>query len=512
MVSLLNDMHALAALFSAHRDLLSRIAAAWLDADVAFFGVWFKDELITGWPDGASPKGDCINAPLRVGSFRAELRIYGSSNAADQSRLIADARLVEQVAALESELNSMTQELIDNQDQLLALYDLTQSTRSSLETRDVLTALTREAARLIKAPAACAIFISNQQPVEIVHYPEAFLTQPMLMALLGQLQESSSRLLIQGGEEGRELPEGVTSLLLEPVRVRGEIMAALGFLNKSPGFSSPDLKLVRAIADQAGVQIENAQLHQDSLIQARMQTEMDVAQNVQLHLLPQKLPEVNGLEIFAGSLPALQVGGDFYDYVYQPGEPFVFTVGDITGKGMPAALLMTMARTVIRTKARSLPDPSPAHILGSSNDDMYEDFTEVSMFATVFVGQYHHRDRMIYYANAGHSPVIYCPAGGSAYLLEADSPPMGVLPVSMCENQAVSLNPGDVLVVATDGFNEARNHAGDMLGYDRLLRLVESLADETAGDIGTKLFDAISAFSTGHSQDDDQTLFVVKGA
>jgi sigma-B regulation protein RsbU (phosphoserine phosphatase) len=277
------------------------------------------------------------------------------------------------------------------------------------------------------------------------------------------------------------------------------------------GFSSPDLKMIRAIADQAGVQLENTQLYQESLSRARMQTEMELAQNVQLHLLPQSLPEVNGLDIFAGSLPALQVGGDFYDYVYRPGEPFTFTVGDITGKGMPAALLMTMARTVLRTKTRSLADISPANIVGSSNDDMYEDFTEVSMFATVFVGQYHHRDRTLYYANAGHSPVIYCPVGNMAYMLEADSAPMGVLDVSMCENHVIDLNPGDVLVVATDGFSEAQNKQGEMFGYDRLLRLVESLADQAAWVIGTGLYDSVSEFSAGHPQDDDQTLFVVKG-
>jgi sigma-B regulation protein RsbU (phosphoserine phosphatase) len=512
MTNLLSTLRALAGLLDVNLDLLEATAQAWMGAGATYFGVWLQGEFIAGWPDEKPPDGDALFAPLKLNGVTPEIRIYGVSGAGSQARLDADARLIGHVTSLEAELNNMTQELIDNQDQLLALYDLTQSTRSSLETNDVLFALTREAARLIKAPAACAVMISNH-PVEIVHYPEPILTQPMLMSFFGELQDSGNRLLFQGGEDGkRRLPDGISSLLMEPVRIRGQVMAALVFLNKKVGFSSPDLKLVRAIADQAAVQLENAQMYQESLTQAKMQTEMELAQNVQLHLLPQALPEVPGLDIFAGSLPALQVGGDFYDYVYQPGEPFHFTVGDITGKGMPAALLMTMARTVIRTKARSLADPSPAHIVGSSNDDMYDDFTEVSMFATVFVGQYHHRDRMLYYANAGHSPVIYCPLGGNAYLLEADSTPMGVLPVSTCENHALALNPGDVLVVATDGFSEAQNQTGELFGYDRLLRQVETLASEAAWVIGTGLYDAISEFSAGHSQDDDQTLFVVKGA
>jgi phosphoserine phosphatase RsbU/P len=510
MGNLLSTLRALAGLLDINHKQLENIAQAWIANGATFFGVWFQDELVAGWPDEDVPDSGAITVGLRLNGVTAELRVYGLPAKKFQARLTADAGLVVQIAALEAELNSMTQELIDSQDQLLALYDLTQSTRSSLEPRDVLSALAREAARLIKAPAACALLISNN-PVEIVHHPEPILTQPMLMSFFGELQDSSNRLLLQSSDDAYRLPEKVNSLLMEPVRVRGEIMAALVFLNKTVGFTSPDLKLARAIADQASVQLENAQLYQESLIQARMQTEMELAQNVQLHLLPQRLPEVNGLDIFAGSLPASQVGGDFYDTIYQPGEPFMFTVGDITGKGMPAALLMTMVRTVIRTKARSLPDRLPANIVGSSNDDMYDDFTEVSMFATVFVGQYDHREHTLYYANAGHSPVIYLPAGGIAYMLDADSTPLGVLPISTCENQSVAFGPGDVLVVATDGFSEARNQAGEMFGYERLLRLIEATAHEEAGMIGIELFDAVAEFSSGHAQDDDQTLFVVKG-
>jgi phosphoserine phosphatase RsbU/P len=510
MVTLRNSLRTLANAIDVNPDQLESLARIWIESGATFFGIWQEGEMVAGWPGESIPLSQPIIAPLRVNKLAGELRIYGTSRPGDQNRLLADARLIAQVVSLNADLNSMTQELIDSQDQLLALYDLTQSTRSALEIHTVLYTLAREAARLIKAPAASAMLFSDH-PVEIVHHPQQLIAQPMLMSLFGELQEGGTRLLLHSNDNDHRLPKGITSILIEPVRIRGEIMAALVFFNKASGFSSPDLKLVRAIADQASAQIENVQMYQDSLRQARMQTEMELAQNVQLHLLPQKLPQVTGLDIFAGSLPALQVGGDFYDYVYHAGDPFTFTVGDITGKGMPAALLMTMARTVIRTKVRSLPDHSPANILGSSNDDMYDDFSEVSMFATVFVGQYDRHDQTLYYANAGHSPVIYCPAGGTAYLLEADSPPMGVLPVSMCENHTLALNPGDLLIVATDGFSEESNPQGELYGYERLLRLVESLADEPAQRIATGMFEALVAFSSGTPQNDDQTLFVVKG-
>src|SRR5262245_10255279 len=109
MVNPHNPMHALAALFIVHRDLLSQIAEAWLDAGAVFFGIWFKEELIVGWPEGTLPSGGMITAPLQVNGFQAQLRAYGKLSIADQFRLVADASIIEKLAALESELNSMTQ-------------------------------------------------------------------------------------------------------------------------------------------------------------------------------------------------------------------------------------------------------------------------------------------------------------------------------------------------------------------------------------------------------------------
>ncbi len=146
-----------------------------------------------------------------------------------------------------------------------------------------------------------------------------------------------------------------------------------------------------------------------------------------------------------------------------------------------------------------------------SNRELYDDFSEVSMFATVFVGQYQPATRSLSYSNAGHSPVIYVPSGGEAQLLPADSTPMGVEPSNEAVNKKLKIRGGDVLVVASDGLNEARNGQNELFGYTRLLRLVEELAHKPARDISTELFRAVDEFSAGHSQDDDQTVVVLKG-
>jgi sigma-B regulation protein RsbU (phosphoserine phosphatase) len=277
-------------------------------------------------------------------------------------------------------------------------------------------------------------------------------------------------------------------------------------------FASPEIKLAHAIAEQAGSQIENVLLHEETVAQARLETEMVLARSVQKRLLPNRAPSVPGLVLHGRTVPALQVGGDFYDFITTPAQGTrlcTFAVGDVSGKGLSAALVMAMTRTVLRSKANG--GASPAQVLDGANAELYDDFTEVAMFATAFVGQYNPNTQALCFANAGHSPVIYCPSGGPARLLEADGTALGVLPVSLCEDYALPFGPGELLIMGTDGFSEATNAAGEMFGYERLLRLVESLADKPAEAILDALFAAIGSFAAGHLQEDDRTLVVAKG-
>jgi sigma-B regulation protein RsbU (phosphoserine phosphatase) len=132
------------------------------------------------------------------------------------------------------------------------------------------------------------------------------------------------------------------------------------------------------------------------------------------------------------------------------------------------------------------------------------------MFATVFVGQYDPISQQIHYANAGHSPVIYAPQGQAPYLLEAESTPLGVLPECVCENQSIPFHMGDVLVIGSDGFVEARNTQSEMFGYPRLLQVIADCRAQSAAEIAASLFAQATAFSGDQPQEDDQTILVLK--
>jgi sigma-B regulation protein RsbU (phosphoserine phosphatase) len=493
-----------------HRHHLAALAQAWLDAGASTFGICGEQGWLAVWPQAPTVVQPAVSAPLIVhGDTVAELWVIGIQQPGIQTRLQVDADMLLRLAGQEADLERMTNELLTSQDQLLALFTMSESMRSRLHLDDALAALTRESGRALKAEAVCAYLVGP--PPLVAHDPQPVYTPEHLRLFLDHVQQSGGRFILNAAEHGNVLPHQMQHALIEPVTIREKLVGILIALRLEDPFGPHDTKLMRAICDQAAAQFENVMLYEESLLRTRMQTEMQLAKDVQLHLLPQRLPLVPGLDIAAAALPALQVGGDFYDFIEQPGEPFIFAVGDVTGKGMPAAMLMAMIRTLMRSKARGLNQPSPLDVLGALNDEMYDDFTEIGMFATAFIGQYDAREQVVYYANAGHSPVIYCPAGGTAQILQADGTAIGVLPVCNCENQMIPFHPGDVLIVGTDGFSEAHNAQAELFGNERLCALVESLADQPAQQILNELYTVVAAFSAGHAQDDDQTVIILKG-
>jgi sigma-B regulation protein RsbU (phosphoserine phosphatase) len=170
-----------------------------------------------------------------------------------------------------------------------------------------------------------------------------------------------------------------------------------------------------------------------------------------------------------------------------------------------------MMRIVLHGAARFMPEVSPRLLLSRVNEDLYEDFTDLGMFATAFVGCYDPFVRRLTYANAGHAPILFCPHGGPAVLLEADGPAVGMLPLNLCANICLDFLPGDVLMAATDGLTEASNRQGELFGSERLLHLLEQLAPLSAREIVEGMIQAVLQFSDGEEQHDDQTLVLLKG-
>lgn len=300
--------------------------------------------------------------------------------------------------------------------------------------------------------------------------------------------------------------------LRAPLLIEGQVVGQIGVLGLQSAYEQTRLEASAAlISHLIAKQLEAEDVIAERIAQARLKAELDVTASIQLQLLPRNIPSVVGLDMYARCRPAAQVGGDFYTFTKHSSGHLVMTIGDVSGKGLPAALLMMMTRTVLRGVTRSIPLLHPKAVLHRINEDLYDDFTDVGMFVTVCIGCYDPVMKQFLYTNAGHSPVIYCPAGGSARILQADGPAIGVLPTIQSENVIFTFSAGDVLVLATDGLSEAHNPDGELYGYQRLCAEVEELRYCSAKEIAERLFESVTHFASECSQYDDQTLIVMKG-
>lgn len=241
----------------------------------------------------------------------------------------------------------------------------------------------------------------------------------------------------------------------------------------------------------------------------RASVEMDEAAAIQRTLMTCTIGDITGVDVLANCKPARMVGGDLYDVHPRPDRRLSIIEADVSGKGLPAAMVTAEVRTMLRELTHSIPSPGAA--LTIANRRLYADLSEVAKLVTVFVAYYSPDQRMLTYANGGHAPVIYVPYGGPARILEATGVPFGIFDDMDFLEETISLGPGDLLVVSSDGFAEAHNAAGEIFGYDRLLQLVGAAANLPVAALYTEISTRVAAFVQGNEQSDDQTLIIVKG-
>lgn len=501
----------LASVLETYRPQIDALAQSWLTRGAAQVSLWEGRRLQAAWPQENTPPGKMVAAPLLVDhQVIGELRVVGIDTPGTQERLAADAGLISALIPLNRDLLSLTAELVEARDQLVALYELTQVLSGSITLEQTMDLLTSQAAALVNAEKAFFTLRLPDGSVQVACSPKDWDGPSGLKHVLTELEQGSSQFISIHRNDPRN-NAGLKNLLIVPVQVAGVPFAAIGVADR-PGdeFMSPDVKMLQTVARFAGASVENVRMVAANVELVRLRTEMDLAHQVQVSLLPELVQAAPGFDLWAASQPASQVGGDFYDFIAAPNGVFTFVVCDVSGKGVPAALLMAMARSVIRTDLNRQDGTTPAGVICRANEALYDDLSSLGRFATLFVGQIRPGSGELVFANAGHSPVIYLSRGGRARLLQADGLPVGILRDTYTRDQVLPLAAGDVLVVGTDGLNEMRSTSGEMLGHERLLALVESLAHLPAREIAENLYSAVRNFGAGALPDDDQTLVVLK--
>jgi sigma-B regulation protein RsbU (phosphoserine phosphatase) len=242
----------------------------------------------------------------------------------------------------------------------------------------------------------------------------------------------------------------------------------------------------------------------------RMQEELNVGRDIQMSLIPRDFPafpDNNEFDVYAILEPAREVGGDLYDFYFLDGERLCFCIGDVSGKGVPAALFMAMTKTLI--KSRSVDDYSTASITTHVNDELSEENPQ-SMFVTLFLAILNIRSGELLYTNAGHNPSYVKRADGTVEpLKQLHGPIVGAMPGLTYKEASVKLEKGDGILLYTDGVTEAMNAAGDLYSDPRLDKLVESMTFESTSRVTDTVMQDVVAFEAGAERADDITILAL---
>lgn len=308
------------------------------------------------------------------------------------------------------------------------------------------------------------------------------------------------------GTDTQNLP--IKSLLAVPLELKGRLIGIMNLFNKKAGdFTSDDARLVAIIASQCAQVIENARLYSEELKLQRLQEDLRHANAIQQMLLPGEPPEVPGLELAGVSHPARDVGGDYFDFIDLGNGRWGIAVGDVSGKGMPAALLMANLQASLRGFAHT--STSPAECVDAVNK-LLEGSANETAFITLFYCVYDSAARTLTYCNAGHNPPYRVLTDGSITTLETGGLICGSFSWSTYEEETISLTDDERLLIFTDGVTEAANISDEQFDEERLIESLAKYRAASAGDLIESVLGDVLRFQGDAPVGDDITLVCLR--
>jgi phosphoserine phosphatase RsbU/P len=330
--------------------------------------------------------------------------------------------------------------------------------------------------------------------------------------LLVRLDDSESWIQRAGAAE-RDSLEKLQCELLLPLSVNQKLIGimSLGPKQSEEPFTATDIRLLDSVATQTGLALENSRLTAEIATEVaqreRMNRELEIAREVQERLFPQTVPSIVGIELAGLCRPALGVGGDYYDYFALDDGDLGIAIGDVSGKGIPAALLMASLRASLR--AHTMRGESDLAALMENVNALVYESSAVNKYATFFYAQYSPQSRLLRYVNAGHEPPLIF-RDGSVIRLETGGTVVGLLRGVRYEQGTIELKPKDVLVAFTDGISEAMNPADEEWGVQCLVCCVRDSHETDCRDVIQRVMASADAFASGAKQHDDMTVIVAR--
>lgn len=409
-------------------------------------------------------------------------------------------------------------------DEILA--DLAARVRTMLETGPLLETVASRVAQALHVPRI-AIFLDGNgafRPAFALGYGSppsgTFNEQSLTLRRLRQTQhtrvefeDADSWVQLTDREERAALEELKPELLL-PLSLKEKLLGimSLGPKQSEEPFSPTDLRLLDLVAAQTGLALENGRLteaiKEEARAREKQNRDLELAREVQERLFPQEFPAIPGLEYAGACRAALGVGGDYYDFIPMSNGGLGIALGDVSGKGIPAALLMATLRAFLRGQAIDQETDLSA-VIANLNRLVFESSAQ-NRYATFFLGAYDSGSRVLRYVNAGHNAPMVIRGGNEVVRLEAGGSVVGLMREGAWEPGQVRLERGDLFVAFTDGISEAMNQADDEWGEERLIDAARAMRTAPVKTILENIVRSADGFVAGAPQYDDMTLIVAR--
>ena len=352
---------------------------------------------------------------------------------------------------------------------------------------------------------------------------ESFLrlhTIPMGEGVIGRAWQTGQPVCLNDFSEAPEMARlrdssfGTCSLLVAPLLYGKQNMGILALGNGPKGtpFSQSDFVVFKSIAEQSAFALYNAIIYSEANEKKRLDHDLQIARDIQRVLLPDEPPVINGFEITGINIPAKQVSGDYFDYIKVDDKRLGVAIADVSGKGVPASLIMAICRSTLRSQA--VGNPSPADVLSKVNRQLYPDIKE-DMFISMAYVVLDHAHGGVTMARAGHdAPMLYKHATQEITRLKPPGMVVGIDSGNVFDRLtgdfAVPLERGDCLVLYTDGVTEALDSNGDEFGVERMVEGVKASAGDGSSAIVTRVIDDVRNFVGSQPQNDDITLTAIR--
>ncbi|MDD4051117.1 MAG: SpoIIE family protein phosphatase [candidate division Zixibacteria bacterium] len=306
-------------------------------------------------------------------------------------------------------------------------------------------------------------------------------------------------------------PSSLKSILAVPLTAKGKLLGVLTAFDsaKPAGFGEDDVRLLAIIGMESAQILENARLYRQEIRLKEIQGELAAARKIQSGLLPTSVPPIEGYEIYAGTMPAKEVGGDFFDFISFSSERLYFSLGDVSGKGLPAALLMATIQAQLRVIVNREFNLPPGDILTELNGVTCQ-LTTSAQYATMLVGCISVAGGDMTIANGGHVYPLLIRADGTIAEMTESGLIVGKFPQAKYESWTCRLNTGDLLVIASDGIQDAADAQENQYGEEAFSRFLVSHRDLQAEKLYEAVIRDVDQYRGQAEQFDDITLMIIQ--